>query len=118
VILLADIRTIFNQTGVDRITSVDLIVALHEIEESGWSEYRGVSDDQQPRKLSAGEMARLLKPFGIRPKSVWPMAVKRRKGSSSRKGYYRWQFEQVWARYCEPAGTPAQGSKIAYIGSR
>jgi len=44
--------------------SVDLITALHDIEESGWSEYRGMRDDQQPKKLSQGEMARLLKPFG------------------------------------------------------
>ncbi len=118
VILLSDIRDIFNRTRADRITSVDLITALLDIEESGWSEYRGVRDDQQPRKLSAGEMARLLRPFGIRPRSVWPAAVKRRKGSSSKKGYYRSQFESDWARYCEPAGTAAQSSKVAYIGSR
>jgi hypothetical protein len=118
VILLSDIRNIFNRTGADRITSVDLITALLDVEESGWSEYQGVRDDQQPRKLSAGEMARLLKPFGIRPRSVWPIA-KRRKGISSRKGYYGSQFESAWARYCdEPGGTPAQDSKIAYIGSR
>jgi hypothetical protein len=74
VILLSDIRNIFNRTGADRMTSVDLITALLDVEESGWSEYQGVRDDQQPRKVSAGEMARLLKPFGIRPRSVWPIA--------------------------------------------
>jgi hypothetical protein len=116
VILLSDIRDIFNRTTADRMPSIHLITALLDIEESGWSEYRGMRDDQQPKKLTQGEMARLLKPFGIRPKSVWP--VRRRKGSS-RKGYYRWQFEEAWKRYCdEPAGTPAQGSKIAYIGDR
>jgi hypothetical protein len=118
VILLSDIRDIFNRTGADRMTSVDLIAALLDVEESGWSEYRGMHDDQQPKKLSAGEMARLLRPFGIRPRSIWPVAVKRHKGSSSRKGYYRSQFEQAWARYCDPDGTPAQDNKIAYIGSR
>ena len=65
VILLADLRTIFNRTAADRMASVDLITALLEIEESGWSEYRGAQDDQTPRKLSQGEMARLLKPFGM-----------------------------------------------------
>ena len=64
VILLSDIRDIFNRTTADRMASVDLITALHDIEESGWSEYRGMRDDQQPKKLSQGEMARLLKPFG------------------------------------------------------
>ena len=119
VILLSDIRNIFNRTAADRMASVDLITALLDIEESGWSEYRGMRDDQQPKKLSTGEMARLLRPFGIRPRSIWPAAMKRRKGSSSRKGYYRSQFEEAWRRYCdEPAGRPAQNNKIAYIGNR
>jgi Protein of unknown function (DUF3631) len=117
VVLLNDIRDIFTCTNADRIASVDLVEALLDIDESGWAEYRGARDDQSPRKLSPGEMARLLRPFGIRPCSLWP-AAKRRKGTS-RKGYRRNQFESAWARYCEPtAGTPAQGSKIAWIGSR
>jgi Protein of unknown function (DUF3631) len=117
VVLLSDIRDIFNRTAADRMVSVDLIAALLEIDESAWSEYRGVRDDQQPRKLSPGEMARLLRPFGIRPRSVWPTG-KRYKGSSSRKGYYRSQFESAWARYCDPAGTTAQAANVAYIGNR
>jgi hypothetical protein len=115
VILLSDIRDIFNRTRADRMRSEDLITALLDIEESGWSEYRGMRDDQQPKKLTVGEMARLLKPFGIQPRSIWPL--RRRKDSKSRKGYYRRQFEEAWKRYCdEPAGTPAQASNIKYIG--
>jgi hypothetical protein len=117
VVLLSDIRGIFNRISADRIASVDLITALLDIEESGWSEYRGARDDQTPRKLSQGEMARLLRPFGIRPRSIWPQA-RRRKGSSSQKGYYRAQFESAWARYCSPAGTTAQASNVTFIGSR
>jgi len=92
VILLSDIRNIFNRTGADRITSVDLITALLDVEESGWSEYQGVRDDQQPRKLSAGEMARLLKPFGIRPRSCrqppccWPLSRRTRLRSAGPAG--------------------------------
>jgi hypothetical protein len=119
VILLSDIRTIFNRTAADRMTSADLITALLDIEEGGWSEYRGMRDDQQPKKLSAGEMARLLRPFGIRPRSIWPATAKHRKGVSSRKGYYRSQFEEAWRCYCdEAAGTPAQRSKIRLILNR
>jgi len=118
VILLNDIRDIFNRTGADRMASIDLFEALLDIDESGWAEYRGMRDDHSPRKLTPGEMARLLRPFGIHPCSVWPVG-KRRKGTSSRKGYWRSQFENAWARYCEPtAGTAAQGSKVAYIGRR
>jgi hypothetical protein len=46
VILLSDLRDIFNRTGADRMASADLITALLDIEESGWGEYRGVRDDQ------------------------------------------------------------------------
>ena len=115
VVLLSDIRDIFNRTAADRMASVVLIKALLEIEESGWSEYRGVRDDQTPRKLSQGEMARLLQPFGIRPRPIWPPA-KRHKGSS-RRGYYRAQFESAWARYCAKGVTASQPSNVAYIGT-
>jgi Protein of unknown function (DUF3631) len=117
VVLLSDIRDIFDRTNTDRMASIDLIEALLDIDESGWAEYRGVRDDQSSRKLSPGEMARLLKPFGIRPRSVWP-AAKRRKGTS-RKGYWRSQFESAWEKYCAPAaGTTAQTRNVTYIGSR
>lgn len=116
VVLLDDIRSIFNQTTADRMASVDLILALLDVEESGWSEYRGPRDDQAPRKLTQGEMARLLRPFGIRPRSIWPL-TKRHKGSRSHKGYFRQQFEIAWERYCAPAdGTTAQSNKVIYIG--
>jgi uncharacterized protein DUF3631 len=117
VILLSDIRDIFNRTAADRMASVDLIAALLDIEESGWAEYRGARDDQAPRKLTQGEMARLLRPFGIRPRSIWPMR-KRHKGMSSRKGYYRLQFETAWQSYCSPGGTTAQPSNVTFIGGR
>lgn len=118
VILLSDIRDIFNRTAADRMASADLITALLDIEESSWSEYRGMRDDQQPKKLSVGEMARLLRPFGIRPRSIWPVAG-RTKDSSSRKGYLRSDFESAWQRYCdEPSGTAAQNSKIRLISNR
>jgi hypothetical protein len=117
VVLLSDIRDIFNQTAADRIASAVLIKALLEIEESGWDEYRGPRDDQVSRKLTQGEMARLLRPFGIRPRSVWPPGGRSKRGAS-RKGYHRTQFESAWARYCETDGTPAHRSNVAYLGKR
>ena len=38
-----------------------------------------------------------------------PITAKRRKGSS-RRGYYRAQFESAWARYCAEGVTPSQPS--------
>lgn len=118
VVLLSDIRDIFDQTGADRMASEILVKALLDIEESGWSEYRGPRDDQTPRKLSQGEVARLLRPFGIRPRSVWPPGKRSKSFSTSRKGYYRAQFERAWERYCPQAGTTAQANNVTYIGGR
>lgn len=114
VTLLSDLRDIFNRTAADRMTSDDLIKALLDIEESGWSEYRGVRDDQAARQLTQGEMARLLRPFNIRPRSVWPLG-KQRQSVGSRKGYYRTQFEQAWQRYCpaEEASTEKNAETIS-----
>jgi Protein of unknown function (DUF3631) len=111
VILLEDCRTIFDRTGVDRLTSEALIVALLEPEgDISWSEWRGVRDDQQPRKLSQGELARLLRPFRILPRSM------RVKGNlKTKKGYFRQQFESAWARYCSERGTPLQESNVKYL---
>ena len=115
VTLLSDLRDIFNRTGADRMTSDDLITALLDIEESGWSEYRGVRDDQAARKLTQGEMARLLRPFNITPRSIWPLG-KQRQSVGSRKGYYRAQCEQAWQRYCPAEETSEQKAKA--IGTK
>lgn len=110
VIMLDDCRTIFDRAGADRMTSEALLGALLELDSNwSWSEWRGVRDDQYPRKLSVGELARLLRPFHIRPRSL------RIAGSAkTRKGYYRKQFESAWARYC-PDGTPAQSGNIIHL---
>jgi hypothetical protein len=112
VILLNDIRTVFDALGVDRIFSATLVEELVGIDDSLWSDWRGLHDDRQPRKLSQGELARLLALFRIRPRSVWIREHNKRHGQ---KGYWRADFESVWAQYCEPAGTPAQTSGISKL---
>ena len=68
--------------------------ALNEMDDASWSEWRGVRDVQQPRPLSQGELALLLRPFRIRPRTIWP------RRATSAKGYYRHQFKQAWRSYC------------------
>src|SRR5262249_24344367 len=111
---LNNIRSVFTTTGTDRIGSADLVEAMLAMEDTPWSEWRGVNDDRPPRKLSQGELARLLRPFHIRSKTVWP--AQRRQGDKSKRGSLRSQFEPAWAAYCKPADTPTQGSKIRYLG--
>jgi hypothetical protein len=113
VILLGDIRTIFNATRSDRIASEQLAGFLNDLDDAGWSEWRGLRDDQQPRPLSQGQLALILKPFGIRPRSIWPRG--RQPGSKSRKGYFAAQFTRVWQQYCSEDGTPAQRSNVRHL---
>jgi hypothetical protein len=116
VILLRDIRDLFDAHRADRFTSAALVNALNEMDSAPWSEWRGARDDRSPRKLSQGELAKLLSPFHIRPKSIWP-ARRHDTGRSSAKGYVRLQFEQAWSAYCDEAGTPAHSRKnIRLVG--
>ena len=108
VTLLADIRTVFQARGVDRITSLALVEALIGLDDGLWNEWRGRNDDRPARELTQGEMAGLLRPFGIRPKTIWP--APRRHGDRSSRGYLRSQFEAAWRCYCPPSN-PTQPSK-------
>jgi hypothetical protein len=112
VLLLTDIRSVFLALGVDRIASKTLVGALLELEDGLWSEWRGLSDNRPPRKLTQSELAKLLSPFRISPKTIWP--AQRRPGDKSARGYMRSQFETAWASYC-PADTPTQPSKIIHL---
>src|SRR5262249_44581177 len=98
VLLLQDIRDVFDARDVDRLFSAALVDALNNIEDAMWSEWRGLHGNQQPRCLSPGELARLLAPFGVRPRTIW--LLPRGPDSRSAKGYYRAQFVQAWASFC------------------
>jgi hypothetical protein len=106
VILLVDIRDIFNRLGVDRILSVALIKALHALEDSPWNEWRGLRGDRPPRPLTQNELSALLRNFGIKPRSI-------RIPGEGTKGYMRAWFERTWAAYLvAETGTPAQSNNI------
>jgi hypothetical protein len=112
VLLLHDIRSIFDQRGVDRLSSEVLVAALNDIEDSMWCEWRGPQGDQQPHRLSQGGLAQMLVPFGIRPRTIWPLH--RSPISRSKKGYLRSQFESAWRSYCD-AGTASQSSMVRQL---
>jgi hypothetical protein len=77
-------------TGDDASTgSADLVVAMHDLE-SMWLNWRGPKDDRPPHKLTQSELARLLKPFHVHPRSIWPARRRRSdKHLKSGKGYWR-----------------------------
>ena len=69
-------------------------------------ENRPWPDFGRGKPITASGVARLLKPFGVRPKSI-------RTGTGTQKGYEMADFEDAFARYLLPqAGTPEQTSQI------
>jgi Protein of unknown function (DUF3631) len=101
---------VFQVRGVDRIASSALVDALLGLDDGLWNEWRGPDDDRTPRKLTQGELSRVLRPFGIRPKTIWP--ARRRPGDRSSRGYLCSQFEKAWRDYRRSPDTPTQPSKI------
>lgn len=82
--LLAAVREVF--ADADRLTTVDLLAAVNGDEElpfGGWRDGKG---------LDARRLARLLKPYGIRPRTI-------RVGDRTEKGYMRESFSEPWERW-------------------
>jgi Protein of unknown function (DUF3631) len=114
VVLLGDIRDIFDCRAVDRLASKTIVDHLNGADDALWSEWRGIYGNQQPRKLSQGELARLLEPFQIRPQTI--RTVSSVPGKPTAKGYYRAQFEAAWRAYCGGV-TPSQPKHIRHLRS-
>lgn len=96
--LLRDIRAIFDNLEVDRISTEDLLEELIAVDESPWSEWR------KGQPITNRGVARLLKPYGIKSRAV------RLEDGRNRKGLLREQFEDAWKRYlpANPASYPSQ----------
>ncbi len=91
--LLSDARLVFDGRGLERISSADLISALHADEESPWASERS--------PLTPHRLARLLHPFEITSKQL-------RIGSASLKGYEREAFVDGWERYLPSSPSPVE----------
>jgi len=84
--LLTDIRTVFGDAKA--LFTVDLLTALHTLEESPWNDLKG-------RPLDANRLATLLKPYGVKSRQV-------RIGEESKKGYHQDDLIDAWTRYLTP----------------
>jgi hypothetical protein len=100
IVLLADIRDLFRERGVDRLSSAEIVEALVKLEERPWPEWR------RGQPLTAAGLARLLRPFGIRPRPMdWRGAHP--KGT---RGYAHTDFADAWGRDLPVEAQPAQPS--------
>jgi hypothetical protein len=108
VILLRDIREVFDASGTDRLTTKGIVEALHAMEEGGWDAWRGADGDLRPHKITQAELSHLLRTrFRVKSRSVWPPGP-RTPDHKSRKGFWRVDLEPLWAAYCGGAGTAAR----------
>ncbi len=108
--LLRDIRDIFQDWHVERIFSDDLVTALKEKKESPWSDWN------RGKGLTPNGLAKLLKPFDIRSKTM-------RIFEDRRKGYDLGGFSDAFDRYIPLAPpvstvTPGQVNDINSLGEK
>lgn len=91
-ILLADIKYYFQENMTDRVSSEDLEKHLVGLEDRPWPEYRG------GKPISKTGVARILKPFGVQPKTI------RLKNGKTLKGYLLSHFDDTFSRYLPDTG--------------
>lgn len=93
--LLSDLRDVFD--GADALHTAEILGALCKIEEAPWGNWFG-------KPLDARGLARLLKPYDVRPTTVTI-------AGRTLKGYHRESLHDAWRRYLGPvSGTRTVGS--------
>ena len=98
VILLRDIRAIFEEAGEDRLRSSDVCARLRAMHDSRWASWGGGGS----AGLREGGLARLLRPFEIAPRTIRLNSAPVQ--GSTAKGYLRSDFEDAWGRYLGDVG--------------
>lgn len=87
---LSDLRDLFDQRGVKRLTSQEIVTHFEGLEESPWKDYR------RGKALTQRQLAYLLRPFGIRSTNL------RMPDGGVAKGYERTACEDAFRRYLPP----------------
>jgi hypothetical protein len=102
VLLLGDLRALFEREASGVLFTKEILAALCRDENRPWTEWNN------GKPITGSQLAKLLRPFRVRPKSV-------RRGPETDKGYRRGWFDDVFARYL-PASqsvTASQPSEAA-----
>ena len=91
--LLADIRSVFDRIGDDKLTTELLVKGLCELDEAPWAGIR------RGEPIDARGLAHRLNKYGIGSKT-------HRQADIVFRGYSRAQFSDAWSRYLPPIPTP------------
>ena len=89
IVPLEDIRDLFQERGVDRMASVEIVEALGKREDRPWSKWK----DGKP--ITPRQLARLLQPFAVSPTTIWG-------AGRATKGYLLASFADAFGRYIPP----------------
>jgi hypothetical protein len=89
--LLSDIMEAFSQFQTERLFSRQLLEFLRQQENRPWA------DARNGKPITDMWLSQQLRPFGIRPKTMWI-------GEQAAKGYLREDFGEVFRRYLPPSG--------------
>jgi hypothetical protein len=108
--LLADLRTVFDESGAAFVPSTEALDALAAMPEAPWSEWRGGNP------LTARGLSTLLAPYGVRSAQI------RMPGAQEAiRGYRRRDLEDPWARYLagpsEAGGEPDRPQGLGTVTS-
>lgn len=103
--LLRNIRSVWSG---DQMPSRDLVAQLVELETGPW----GAPHPDWGRELTPIALAKLLKPYGVRPRSI---RISRRENPNG----YRWvDLNEAWQRYLpEAADTADSPDNVRYAGA-
>jgi hypothetical protein len=91
IILLRDLRTVFEQAKTDRLSTVAILDELTVMDESPWGDLRG-------KPLDARGLSRRLSKYDVKPKVL-------RQDQEVFKGYELQQLHDAWSRYLDPEPT-------------
>ena len=85
--LLTDIKAVFDEGGLERISSAELVGRLAADPKAPWSDWKG------GKPITQAQLARVLKPFGIASEVI------RLPSGGTLRGYLGVQFADAWERY-------------------
>jgi hypothetical protein len=103
ILVLDHIRETFD--GQVELSTDDLLHALVDRDDGPWAAWWGNDVDAGRTKGPATRLARLLKPFDIKPKQLWIEGGKVR-------GYTAEMFEKAWEIYLSPRTPPTDGRTV------
>jgi putative DNA primase/helicase len=103
--LLFDIRSVFDATGDEKISTADLLRALIGKEESPWA----TCDAGKP--MTARKLAKRLGEYSVKSTNL-------RLGHEVAKGFHRSQFEDAFARYVPQASSERPATPLQFPESQ